>query len=267
MNERRFFPEITSRDNSYFKEFRALLSSKGIKEAKQCLVSGSKHVQDLVLSGRLGTGTAATHRVVAEILAGEAEPLTQDAKLYRFSRELFRELDEVGDQNQLFVVEVPELSKLRSDFFQNLQFTAVLPLSDPSNLGAATRSCAAFGVSNLILTQESANPFLSKAIRASAGAVFNVNFSRGPALKELLTQLLDGPDAIPNRVCVLDMEGTSLREFVWPKGSVLVVGEEGRGLPKDIALLSKAQRICIPIQKMESLNATVALSIALFCLS
>lgn len=264
MTERRHFPEISSRDNPYFKEFRALLSSKGIKEAHQCLVSGSKHVQDLVLGGRIGTSSTASHKVIAEILSGNAEPLTQDARLYRFSRELFRELDEVGDQNHLLVVETPEIEKFSFEILSSETSSVILPLSDPSNLGAAVRSCAAFGISNLVLTQESSNPFLPKSIRTSAGAIFNVSFTRGPSLKDLLSQLLEGPQAIANRVCVLDMEGTNLREFKWPKGFVLVVGEEGRGLPKDFPLLERAKRIRIPIQKMESLNATVALSIALY---
>jgi tRNA G18 (ribose-2'-O)-methylase SpoU len=46
------------------------------------------------------------------------------------------------------------------------------------------RSAAGFGVKRIILTRDAANPYHPKSIRSSAGAVFEVEFVRGPRLED-----------------------------------------------------------------------------------
>ncbi|MCB0394390.1 MAG: hypothetical protein KDD25_07510, partial [Bdellovibrionales bacterium] len=59
----------------------------------------------------------------------------------------------------------------------------------------------------------------------------------------------------------LDMNGRSLSEFEWPKVTNLLLGEEGQGIPQSL----KRRSISIPIHsEVESLNASAALSIALY---
>jgi RNA methyltransferase, TrmH family len=59
----------------------------------------------------------------------------------------------------------------------------------------------------------------------------------------------------------LDLHGESLNKFDWPSDFNLLVGEEGRGIPKSLI----GQSLHIPMaQGVESLNAAVAISIALY---
>ena len=51
-----------------------------------------------------------------------------------------------------------------------------------------------------------------------------------------------------------------IREVKFPKNLRLLVGEEGQGVPEGI----HAQQIHIPMRKVESLNAAVAISLALY---
>jgi len=115
-------------------------------------------------------------------------------------------------------------------------------------VGALLRSCEAFSVPRIILSREAANPFLPKAVKASAGSVLRVALARGPSLAGL-----------PETCIALDLTGTSINDFVWPKRGLLLLGEEGPGLGEK----KFSQRIRIPTTGVESLNVVVAASIAL----
>jgi TrmH family RNA methyltransferase len=165
------------------------------------------------------------------------------------SKTLFDEVDVLGTHSSILVLKQPALNIW--NFEQSTPgLQLLLPLGDPANLGAVARSAEAFGVKNLILLREAANPFLPKAMKASAGSLCRVKIWKGPSIREL---------SVPNLIA-LDLNGKKLSAFKWPASGYLLVGEEGAGVP-DIRGLEK---ISIPMQMVESLNATVATSIALY---
>lgn len=232
--------DISSRENAHFKTFRSLLTAKGIKAEGLCLVSGRKIIEDLLLRGNI--------EAVAEIVSANAEPMTELPKIYRLSADLMRELDEVGTHGSILLVRPPELKSWSPD--ESVEGVEVfLPVGDPLNLGAAVRSSVGLGASRIVLCAEAANPFLPKSIKSSAGAVFATDLYRAPSLQDLHHEMI-----------ALDSQGEDLDHFQWPKHSRLLVGEEGQGIPK----AGNLKKIRIPTAGVESLNATVALSIALY---
>ena len=116
------------------------------------------------------------------------------------------------------------------------------------------RSALAFSASKVILTQEAAHPFLPKAVKASAGAVLTLPIYRQRRNLDELTSEAE-------ELFALDMQGTPAHKMEWPKNLRLLLGEEGGGLPEGTRRL---QKISIPTGPIESLNATVAASIALY---
>jgi TrmH family RNA methyltransferase len=93
-------------------------------------------------------------------------------------------------------------------------------------------------------------------VKASAGSALRLNLQKGPSIDALK----ENTDVVRNLVA-LDMSGENLPGFKWPKNSLLLIGEEGRGLP---AGLKASHRLKIPTQNVESLNAVVAASLALY---
>jgi TrmH family RNA methyltransferase len=182
-------------------------------------------------------------------------PLPADLPAFRLTRPLFEELDIVGTAAALLVGELPVLASIDlSTPPQGLEL--VCALGNPDNLGALLRSAAAFGVSRVVLLPAAAHPFHPKCLRSGANAQFELSLWHGPdwaALEQAAGPLL-----------ALDGGGESLSDFSWPRHLRLVLGEEGQGLPGDLA----AQRLAIPVSAaVESLNATVAASIALYSYS
>ena len=127
-------------------------------------------------------------------------------------------------------------------------------IQDPGNLGAILRSAAAFGFQEVLLGPGCADPFHPKALRGSMGAAFLLPLRRVEALVPDAGHwyaLDGGPGALP------------LAEADLSEPLRLWVGNEGHGW-QGVTLPQAVQRLAIPTQGVESLNAAVAAGIACF---
>lgn len=234
--------EISSTSNPLFKKLVSLTESKGLKKENSFLLSGKNLVQEYF-----------KHPVLAlesEVFTEGMTPFSPIKNQVKLSPSLFKELDTLGTHSSILVLQQPEIPSWDFNKKPERGLHLLSPMGDPSNLGALARSAEAFGASSLILLKEAAHPFLPKAIKASAGSLTRISLFQGPSVKDL-----DDP-----QIWALDLKGKKLNDFKWPSACYLLVGEEGAGIPA----LSKFQRLSIPTQNVESLNATVAASIALY---
>ena len=240
--------DISSKTNDHFKRWSDLSSARGIKKHNEFILMGEKLIAEFLQNP--------TFKIKAEIIHEELPALTSTLKtrvpLYKLPKALFNELDVVGTHYNLLVLEPKEIETLdKSKKPQGLE--VVCPLGDPSNLGALARSGLAFGASKILLTEESCNPYHPKAIKASAGALLKLPVFKIGKLSEYLQN--------NDQDFVLDMKGENVAKFPWPKDIRLVIGEEGPGFSG----IKGLKKLSVPSQGVESLNATVAASIALFC--
>lgn len=130
----------------------------------------------------------------------------------------------------------------------------LVDVADPGNVGALIRSAAAFGFGVQVVG--GADPWSPKALRAAAGGHFHTSLR------------VNGP---------LDLDDLHARGFVTvaavaregapsiPAGGhvALLVGSEAHGLPIE-AIRAAMRRLTIPTAGVESLNASVAGSVAMY---
>jgi TrmH family RNA methyltransferase len=149
-------------------------------------------------------------------------------------------------------------------------------LQDAGNAGTIFRSGEAFGATGVVLLEGSVHPANGKLVRASAGSLFRVPFlaqvNRGEALDRLTaagcriyglapaSAVLRTGEQAGNRT--LASQTHDLRNVALSNATALVIGNEGAGLSPEVS--AKAHLLSIPTQGVESLNAAVACSIALF---
>jgi len=241
--------KMESPQNETFKKLLGLTSAKGLKAEGWFLLSGEKLIREFLGKPNLG--------IKFEIVGPGMPSLIKDKKVYtdteivQLSSALFAEIDVLGTHFNILVLEQPPIAALE-DFsgYKPRGIEVVMPVGDPGNLGALIRSCEAFSIPRVILAKEAAHPFLPRAVKASAGSVLRMPLTRGPALHDF-----------PETCIALDTEGTPIDDFKWPANGLLVVGEEGIGLGDKTRF---RQRIRIPTKAVESLNAVVAASIALY---
>jgi 23S rRNA (guanosine2251-2'-O)-methyltransferase len=135
-------------------------------------------------------------------------------------------------------------------------------VTDPRNLGAIVRSAAAFGAAGVLVPARRSAHVTAGAWKASAGAL-----SRLPVAQcSNLTRTLETYKRAGLFVAGLDAEGSvDVHDMTIADGPmVLVVGSEGRGLSRIVASACD-MLVSIPMSSgMESLNAGIAGSIALY---
>jgi RNA methyltransferase, TrmH family len=120
---------------------------------------------------------------------------------------------------------------------------------DPGNVGTVLRGARAFGATCVAIGPGTADPFGTKAVRASMGAIFEVPVARVKDVAAL---------PVP-RVALVARGGEPL---AGPGTGTLVVGAEREGLPDDVvAACDEVRHIAI---ESESLNAAMAATVALY---
>lgn len=132
-------------------------------------------------------------------------------------------------------------------------------VQDPGNLGTIIRSCIAFGVSNIILSDNSVDLYNSKVIRATEGMIFNINVLRRnliefiPIVKNLGYKII-GTD-VKNGINIKDINKENI---------AIVMGSEGQGLSNEVKNMCDDFVYIKMDNACESLNVGVATSILLY---
>ncbi len=134
-------------------------------------------------------------------------------------------------------------------------------ITDPHNLGAIMRSCAAFGAGAIITQDRNSPPENATIAKISAGSIEVIPYLRVNSL----WQALDFLKEYDFKVIGLDGEATKfINEIANKEKVILVIGSEGKGLSESIV------ERCDEIVKIdiagsiESLNASVAAAVALY---
>lgn len=141
---------------------------------------------------------------------------------------------------------------------KNLSSGIVLAgIADPGNMGTLIRSCAAFGYSSVV-TIESCDPFSPKVIQSTAGALTQVNLFRWN-----WQTLIEHKKDIT--LCALVQEGgVSPEKLPHTSPTLFVIGNEAHGIKPSWLADCKTMATLAMRENVESLNAAVAGSIALY---
>ena len=133
-------------------------------------------------------------------------------------------------------------------------------IQDPGNLGTILRSAEAFGADSVVCLPGTANVWNSKAVRASAGSVFRV-----PVLFAGANEAFEYLREAEVRILTTAVQGAQPADLVDLSEPVaLLIGNEGNGVPADLAAKADGA-ITIPCPgPVESLNAAVATSVLLY---
>jgi len=142
-------------------------------------------------------------------------------------------------------------------------------VTDPRNLGAVVRSASGFGAHGVVVPERRAAGMTAAAWKTSAGAAARIPVAR---TVNLVRQLKAYQEAGCMVVGLAADGEVSLPDLVAPDGLalgplVVVVGAEGGGLSRLVAETCD-QLVSIPMaHHLESLNAGVAASVALYAIA
>ncbi len=236
--------KITSISNSKIQELKKLFASKADRYAcGKFVAEGVNIVKDipeqLILALFMTEETFCKHEKIAE----------KCKNIYIISQKV---MDSVSDtKSPSGVIAVCAMKSLVTD---SEKCVVLDNLQDPGNAGTIIRTAVACGVSTIYCYGDCVDLYSPKVVRSSMGGIFFVNVKKMQSKENLNCELF-----------ALDMAGENLFEIKnIPQKFALLVGNESRGVSKQMRE-SADKIISLPMSKnMESLNAGVSLSIALY---
>jgi len=140
------------------------------------------------------------------------------------------------------------------------RFVYLHEVQDPGNLGTILRTLAWFGHFTLLLSPNSVDPFNSKVVRSSMGAIFHVPIELDITLDDLQRRF--------SRFAYLDMQGAPVTSASFTDYDCYLFGNEARGVPKDALTHVNAHPFTIAGSgKIDSLNLASAVNMCVYELS
>lgn len=131
-------------------------------------------------------------------------------------------------------------------------------VQDPGNVGTIIRTAEAFGIDGIVYVNSCADKFSPKTLRASMGSAFRV-----PSLVTTADSLGKFLEDFTVFGAMLDESAKRLGNVKFPEKTAIIIGSEGSGVSSEIAGLCD-EKIYIPIQGAESLNAATAAAILMW---
>lgn len=255
---------ISSEENKIIKQINSLKMRKQRKKLGKFIVEGYRVIADCLSSNSQIIDFVVFSSSAIESLEGKKlfKTLMLNHKVFEVPDKLFKKITET--ENPQGMLAVVSMIDFKLDTLLNKEdnsiFVILDRIQDPGNMGTIIRTAVAINAKAVILTKGSVDPYNSKTVRSTMGAVFNIPIieiednSWVTALKENNIRLIGS---------TLDTQKSYL-QIDYSGGLGIIIGNEANGI--DPQLLEKVdEKVYIPIiGNIESLNASVAAGVLLY---
>ena len=229
------------------KRIKKLHQKKYRYEFGQFIVEGKKSIQEAIDSGAHIVSIFATQAVRSELnTSGDIniETISDDEGNKMAATETF--------SGSLAVISIPEKIK-----FLDGPIVCLDKVSDPGNMGTIIRTADWFGIENILLSEDCADPYNPKVVRSTMGSLFHTNIMQSGNILKSLSQLEK-----KYQIVTLTMDGKDISNLKHNKHTVYVFGSESHGVRDEILKMGESYSISGK-GKAESLNVSVSAGIVL----
>ena len=251
---------ISSKDNEVIKNIRKLKEKKYRDLQNEYIVEGIKLIKEAIEENA---------KIKLIVICAEClkEKIIDKNLLYEIAKyecvyvteKVFNLISDVkAPQGILSVI---EKNNKEEQINYNEDIIIVLDgIQDPGNLGTILRTVDSANLKQIIVSSDTADCYNPKVVRSTMGAIFRVNVIE----TEDLIQTLKNIKKHKYDIVVTSLETeNSIYDIKYNK-KVIVIGNESKGVSKEIQELAD-QKVKIPmLGKTESLNASVATAIIVY---
>jgi TrmH family RNA methyltransferase len=262
---------ITSRNNPMVK-WAASLQDKKWRDREGCFIAeGVKLTVEAIEAGlpihSIFIDEERKEKILPMVEKAFSNKSNEDFSVYFLSSTAFEKIStEKAPQGVISVIKSLDFFYnidiiYNEEFFldENEKALALCSVRDPGNLGAVIRSAVAFGVDHIVLTSDCADIYNPKTVRSAMGSLFRTKIT---TIKDF-SSFIKAAQHNDRRVFAAELTDSakSLNEIGLEGRDVVIIGNEGHGIPSEISSLCNGS-VYIPIsKKTESLNASVAAAI------
>jgi TrmH family RNA methyltransferase len=251
--------QIASRDNPTYKHLRALADDSRYRRTEGAtLLDGIHLLQAANAVGISVRRVAITAKAMLqpEIVVFVDGLKSSNCELIELSEPLLRGLSPVETPSGIVAeIQVPTYRPAGREG----DLLLIEAVQDAGNLGTMLRTAAAAGVRDVLLSEQCAQAWSPKVLRAGMGAHFALRIAEQMSLNDVLDGWNGAIIATTLDACAQDLFSLDLREpAAW------MFGSEGSGL--SAALKARATHLaCVPMAgNVESLNVAAAAAVCLF---
>jgi len=248
--------QLTSAKNPHLQAIRRAIAGGRATGDGQIAIEGPH----LVREAARGAWRIEQMFVTAKGRERHSELLSQiDAETIEVPSRAFGALAGTENSQEIIALVTPRASTW-ADCLDDPGISVILDgVQDPGNAGTIVRSAEAFGATGLIFLEGSVHVANGKFLRATAGSIFRTPFLENQSASGLAARLRTAG----KKLYALVAQGkASISEADLRQPCAIVVGSEAHGVSPELRSLAGALRI--PTEQVESLNAGVACSIALY---
>ncbi|MCR4662007.1 MAG: RNA methyltransferase [Clostridia bacterium] len=174
---------------------------------------------------------------------------------YVLDKDIFNGIADTKNPSGIMAIVYQQIISL--DNLQDGPFLLLDNILDPGNLGTILRSAAAIDIKNVIL-YNCTDLYSPKVVRSSMSGLFFLNIYQ--------LDLNNTLKIIKNKNLIsLDLKGENIYNYTLKENDCLCVGNEAFGLSPEIRERTNMY-LTIPMKNVESLNAAISVSIAMFIL-
>ncbi|TGM42222.1 RNA methyltransferase [Leptospira levettii] len=139
---------------------------------------------------------------------------------------------------------------------------------DSENIGSILRSAAAFGIQSVLFDTQSASPYLRRSVRVSMGAIFQLKVAKSANLPESIHRMKKRSAkvialALPKENSDHIPKTKTIQEMGKQENLVLIIGNEANGIEESVIDASDMIGYIPMKNKIDSLNVSHALAVAL----
>lgn len=260
---------VNSKQNARLKELRRALRSPGRDTGGLIGIEGPHLLEEALRAGMrfryvfISEGIGFFHPVSSDWQFENSETLAVPAEILKSA------LQAESPQPIAALVEAPDwtwphLFPTEGRVFPHSKTRPLIVilagLQDPGNLGTILRSAEAFGADGIVALPGTVSPWNQKAMRASAGSVFRLPLIQA-GVDEGFTRLREAGIKVLSTAAQAATPADAV-DLTAP--IAFLIGNEGNGVPAEIAAQADGA-VMIPCPgPVESLNASVAAGVLLY---
>ena len=250
---------ITSRDNPNVKRIAKLTKRDNARCEGVIYLEGTRLCEEALASGQTPIEV-----IVSEDRLNWAKEFTPGTEPFILSKDVFKKISQtVNPQGVALIIKEPSISSDIPRKADGKDIYVVLEnTQDPGNLGTIIRTADAFGLTAVIVSPTTCDPYNDKVIRATMGSVWHI-----PVVRKTMDECFEFFNKENIDTLAMHLQGNELGAGDLKLPCAYFIGNEGDGLT-DETTKKCTKLVKIPMKgKAESLNAAVAASLIGFELS